>query len=317
MALQLDFKKVWMIINYLEEKGGRAKVDEFMSFFNLSRKDLDQLTDTIMLCGFPPYTPDELFWMEIENGEIVFYSPRDIKIPADLNYKEAFALLFALYLFNELIGKHDERFSKVLSKIIKALPETYLDSFEKYLQKNYAFFFVAGTERKIIESVISAIQKEEAVKIQYYPISKHEVREYYLLPERIKFEHGKFYLLAKDLVEDKEKIFFMENVVELSQLDPCELNNLKSSSKNKNSLYTDEVAVEISGAAARYFKETFSDLAYTEVDDEKIQVVFNSCTPEWLISRWILPFAGCVKIIKPDNFREKVREKLLSLIDQA
>ncbi|MBA2496547.1 MAG: WYL domain-containing protein, partial [Acidimicrobiia bacterium] len=70
-------------------------VEEVLTRFGLTRRQLDEDLDLLMVVGVPPYTPDELFEMTIEDGRVFARLTPSFDRPLRLSPDEALAVVVA------------------------------------------------------------------------------------------------------------------------------------------------------------------------------------------------------------------------------
>ncbi len=87
-------RRLLAMIPWLAGRDGPT-VEEVLARFGLTRRQLDEDLDLLMVVGVPPYTPDELFEMTIEDGRVFARLTPSFDRPLRLSPDEALAVVVA------------------------------------------------------------------------------------------------------------------------------------------------------------------------------------------------------------------------------
>jgi predicted DNA-binding transcriptional regulator YafY len=313
-----DIKKIILLLNYLEERGGRVSVEEVCEHFGMSEKELQQVANKIIFCGKPPYTYDTQFTFEVEDGYIEFKSPLYKTPRPGFNDKEAFAFLFALMFLEELYRDAESSIEmKVIEEIKKTIPSLLYEAARKQLE-----VFPVVTRMDAPEGFPNAVgearRRSVLIRINYYSLAHQEIKEYRVAPIGIRFAFQNYYLLAFDVSDFEVKTFLFKNILSYELLDE----EFVVSEEIKSQAYEEwrerflagkdarTVTLIYRGKSARFISEMFERENFRWLSDDEVEVTVRFISHEWLLSRFILPFSGEVRIKEPREVADKIKKLL-------
>lgn len=310
-----DIEKIFLLIQYLTSADGWVSVEELQSRLGFTKRELKKLSSKISLCGFPDYTPYDLFDCEYVSGKIKLTVNRDFQQPVQLTEKEARALLMSAELFRKTpIGK-TEAFSSAIEKISSCLPSIVIRAIKKMKKGFYIDNGLILTHKE--EGIIrKGIKNKEVLLIKYFSRTRKRTQEYEIEPLRLSFYKKEWYLWAWDRKEDKLKSFVVQNILNVKSVNGNfsiteeKEKSLEKTMENYPKRFSDfPVAVlEYRGRAARIMDEILSEESKVKIDKEKLRVKIPFSSKKWIYFYRILPHAGNVKVLKPKELCQYVKE---------
>lgn len=310
-----DFKKIILLLDYLEERGGRVPVEEVCEHFGMTEKEIRSVANKIIYCGKPPYTYDTQFTFEFDEGYIEFKSPLYKTPRPGFTDKEAFAFLFALMFLEDLYKDAAGSVElKVIEKIKKAIPKVLYEAAQMQLK---AFPVVTRLEAPegFTKAVGEARRESNLIKIRYYSIMHQEIKEYKVAPIGIRFAFQKYYLLALDISDLEIKTFLVSNILSYDVLNE----KYEVSDEIRERAYEEwrerflarngstTVKLVYRGKSARQISEAFEKEDIKWIGENEVEVCVRLISEEWLLSRFILPFGGEVRIKEPREVAERIK----------
>lgn len=177
------------ILPWLARKGSTT-VDEIAKTFGINGTEVVRLLEIAACCGLPPYTPDSLLEILVEDdGNVESYLNMDlITAPRKLTTLEAMVLATT---------------AAAALKVPEIDPEGHLASALGKLQSSLSKFEIALNEVDVgmeepyfLGAVRSATNEHRSIKITYFSSSSERVTERLVDPYQLFAESGKWYLRA-------------------------------------------------------------------------------------------------------------------------
>jgi predicted DNA-binding transcriptional regulator YafY len=323
-----DFLETYlMLLAYLDQKGGEADLQEVEKCLGLSKDMIKKMGKTVKMVGVPPYTPSELFDLELDETEnkVRLQSPVDVNLPLALNAREAFELIFALLTFKEYLISTSELYCSLIDRLIKSAPNLLVEAVKRELETHKPHL-PKGKIRELAGTLSNAISSRKKVRFVYYSLAGSQLKEYTVLPLKISYFFKSFYLWAVDDEDGKIKSFLLDNIGRFEvttfkfQISEEIMEDLKE--KEREFVRHEEiprVTLKAKGFAAQYISEIYSNLNREWVNERELLFKVPFLSLEWLLCRWILPFGGQVEIIEPEKTKyeiESLLEKFLEKIQK-
>ena len=312
------------LLIYLDQKGGEASLDEVKRLFGLDSKQLKKIARKVSLSGIPPFTPSDLFYLEINDREnkVILTAPIDVRVPFALEAREVFEFLFALLTFEEYFMGASERYRDLVEKIKRSLPNLLVKAVQKELEVHKPLF----TDKNIrfLAGLLSDAAKDrKKVRFVYYPVASGQLKEYTVFPLKVVYHMKAFYLWAVDEDDGTVKSFLLDNIGRVT-VTPYRFQLMREylqEQRKKEEEFVHHknlprVTLKAFGYAARYIDEIYMDLERRWLSDDELLIEVPLLSIEWLLSRWILPYAGKIEIVEPEEVKQKLKELIDGLIEK-
>ncbi|HXW34279.1 MAG TPA: WYL domain-containing protein [Acidimicrobiales bacterium] len=173
-------RRLLAVLAWLARRG-RAPVSELSERFGISPEDLISDLELAACCGLPPYTPDQLMEIMVDEIEVVANLAPELARPRRLSSAEGFALAAAARAILSVPGSDtDGALSGALTKLDKALE---LDRLRVELD-----------DPPHLEEVQQAVYAGRQVELEYHSSSRDEVSRRLVDPGSLVALDGHWYL---------------------------------------------------------------------------------------------------------------------------
>jgi len=163
--------RLFVVLTYLA-RVGEETLDHLAERFGMDRQDLVSELELAACCGLPPYTPDQLLELVIDDERVVAYGLEALSRPARLTPDEGFAVAAAARALLAVPGAEGETpLRSALEKLEHALGDAQV-SVELAIPSNLGALQRAAATGELIEiSYLGASRGEETVRV----VSPHAV----------------------------------------------------------------------------------------------------------------------------------------------
>lgn len=176
-------RRLLAVLGWLARRG-RAPVSELAQRFGLSPEELVSDLELAACCGLPPYTPDQLMEIMVDDKEVVANLAPELARPRRMSPAEGFALAAAARAIVSVPGSDpDGALGRALSKLEAALGE--VDRLRVELD-----------EPPHLGEVQQAVKERRQLRIEYHSSSRDEVTERVVDPVSLVALEGHWYLDA-------------------------------------------------------------------------------------------------------------------------
>lgn len=163
---------------------GHAPVSELAERFGMSAEDLVADLELAACCGLPPYTPDQLMEIVVDDQEVTANLGPELARPRRLTAAEGFALAAAGRAILSTPGADPE------GALARAL-----DKLEQVLGADGRLRVALG-EPPHLQSVRVAIDGKRQLRVRYYSLSSDEETERVIDPFALSATDGQWYVDA-------------------------------------------------------------------------------------------------------------------------
>lgn len=235
-----------------------------------------------------------------------------------LNIDDITALSLGLGMAEHFIPRVQDHCKKLWAKIAQTIPEVLLE-FGQWLANTVLMEYpVSGIQPLVFDTVLEAMHDKSALKIDYVsPYKDRKAKTHIISPYDMFFKAHSWYMTA--YCDDKVCMFKLSRIKRIEILDEHEFTPppegydaasfrdsawyVKSGElKHSIVLHIREPMASIAGE----MKRTLAQRIYP-LDDETVE--FQATVPDLdEVARWVLSCSPYVKVIKPQELREKVCE---------
>lgn len=190
-------------IPWIVEQDG-AHLDEISNRFDYPRDQLlDDLLDVVLFVGVPPYTPDTLIEVFVEDDVVWIHYADLFSRPMSLTKAESLALLTAGEAVLSLDPSQDAGpLARGLTKL-RLSTGTHIDALEVKIG--------AGQEA-VLKTLREAAQRRKSVDIDYFSLSSNDKTRRRIEPYRFFSEGGNWYAEAWCHRAEARRIFRLDRV---------------------------------------------------------------------------------------------------------
>jgi len=199
------------VIPWVARNGGTS-LDEISRKFAYPKNDLvSDLTDVVHFVGVPPYTPDTMIEVTIEDERVWIRYADYFNRPMRLHPDEAFALLSAGRLMLGVMDDDDDSSGPLLSALTKlgtALGDP--DALEIRL---------GDAPEETMSILRSAIATHHQVHIDYYSYGRDQRTERTIDPARFFSDDGQWYVAGYCHLAAADRVFRVDRIRKATLLD--------------------------------------------------------------------------------------------------
>ena len=170
------------------------------------------IPEALMVCGVPPYLPHDYISCFAEGDRIKVYFAEHFKRPARMTLSEVAAVLLALRALRPARGAP---WASAAAGIIRKLESTLGTREVRQLTRRIGTRRGSGTLGKRLQTIQEALEEQHAIEIEYYTLRRRAMTRRTVKPYGLVEHLGRFYLVGKDSVRNREIVFRVDRIREL------------------------------------------------------------------------------------------------------
>lgn len=187
-----------------------AHVDEVCRRFGVTRAELLAELDVLPFVGVPPYTPDTMISVDIDDDLISVHLAEPFDRPLRLTAPQALALVAAGRSIREVPGADPgDPLQRGLAKLARALG---VDPDRVHIE-------LGDAERSVLDQLGAAAAARRQVEIGYFSYGRDEHTTRVVEPHRLYADSGNWYLVARCHRSDDVRVFRVDRIDALRVLD--------------------------------------------------------------------------------------------------
>lgn len=301
-----------LLVSYVQRNEG-APVDEVCKKLGVPREELLQYVDTLLLCGKPPFSPDDFILIVVENDRIYVDIDQQLGRPLRLTAQEGLAISVALRTISD-----DGPYAATAQSALQKIKEHLADDVAELVREMEHRITIEGGEHGAEDRLAAlrrGLEEKKEVAITYFSASSQTLTERKLRPYLLVQQAGYWYVVAFDNLREAERIFKVERVREArvteetfelpADFDPDPFTSGRIFMPGQD-LQT--ARIEIRGPAGRAVADTLSPRDVLESTSEHVLIQMHYANPEWLAA-WVLSFGDAATVHEPAELREAVAER--------
>lgn len=198
------FRRIVAVVPWIAERDG-PRIDDVCARFDIDRDELLADLDVVFMVGIPPYTPDELIDVMIDDDRVWITLGRYFTRPLQLTAQEALAVLAAGAGLMAITGAETEGpLARALDKLRASLG----------LAEGTSTLDVSlgGGDAEVLTTLREGLAARRSVEIDYYSHSTDESRTRLIDPYRVFATDGAWYVLGWCRVADAERLFRVDRI---------------------------------------------------------------------------------------------------------
>jgi len=268
------FRRIVAIVPWIAERDG-PRIDDVCAQFGVSRDDLLEDLDVVFMVGIPPYTPDELIDVIIDDDRVWITLGRYFTRPLRLTAQEALAVLAAGAGLMATNGADPAGpLARALAKLQRVVGIGEPGSLEVSL---------GGADPDILALLQRGTTERRRVEIDYYSYSSDESRVRSIDPYRVYATEGNWYVIGWCHSAEAERLFRVDRIRAATLLDVTfELpDELPDATSYAGSGADRRIAIDV-GPADRWIAEHYPVDSVDELGDGRLRVVLAVGGDAWL-----------------------------------
>ena len=280
---------------------GIVPIAELAATFDASPEEILQDVNLLLWTGSPPYTPDVLIDVIVEDDEVSLRLADTLAKPLRLTRTEA----VSLYLRGASLAAGLEPDAPIVTALAKLAAAVGDDTL-----RDLAAAVETAPHRvpDALAALRDAAERRERVRIEYHAASTGETTRREIAPEEVFFDAGNWYVVAWDLDRDAERLFRVDRVsgVEATGV-AFEPRGLAGAGRDLYTPGLDDVVVRLRLAPAARWVADYYELASVEEDGDGLVVTFPAGRLEW-VARLLLRLGPDAEVLEPAALPGRVRE---------
>ena len=185
------------LIPYVLENPG-VSIAELSARFSVTQAQIESDLQLIFMCGLPGYTPYELIDVAFEDGVVSIIDPQVLDKPRKFSSNEIVVIALGLKILIDINQTNTTALTK-----LKQLSEKIAK-----LGSNKSILMTGDVNAfPFFEIITKAISEQRVLDLQYHSLTKDELTQRKVLPEKLYFLNGSLYLSAIDTDIDSDRVF--------------------------------------------------------------------------------------------------------------
>ena len=277
-------------------KRKRVRLSDVAKQFRMSEEELIADLQMAAVCGVPPYTPDALIDVFIDEGWVVAEIPTFFSRPLQLTSAEMYAVVAMVRAAQKLPGAPSRSvLATAVSKLARLAPEA-----------TDAPMHIDLPDEPHLEELRSAESESAELRIEYFNPARSEVAQRTIRVVRIFSEHGHWYVMADDDKSGAIRNFRVDRIESLVRTGKI-YNQADVASRldddAERGWFGDNlelVSLRVRGDAA-WIAEAYPTVSQTSNKDGSIDVSLRITSEHWL-ARLLLRGGRNVEVLSPEKY---------------
>lgn len=287
-------RRVLAMVPWIVARPGVA-VAEVAERFGIAEAELIADLEVVWMVGLPPYTPDALVEVTMEDGKVWIQYADFFARPLRLTPAQGLAMLASSDALLSMPGTDPEGpLARALEKLSRALDVDVDGSLDIDLG-------AAGAEH--LEPLRSAADDRRWVEIEYYSYGRDEVTKRRIVPDRITANGGAWYVEAWCSLAEGDRLFRLDRIATLSATD--EVSDRQRSLGDGPRAFTGDASLDRIrlrlAPPAQWVIDAYNGEDIEHVDDGSVEVTLAVTAPRWL-QRLLLRLGTDATVIAERSF---------------
>ena len=275
----------------------RVKLADMARQFKLSEAEL--IDDLMMaaVCGVPPYSPDALIDVFIDEGEVIAEVPLLFSRPLQMTTAELFALTSMGIAAQHLPGATaDGDLATALVKLRRLLPSAH------------EVVSVDIAQVPHVGAFSRAVETGEQLRITYFSPSRADRSERTITPRKVFEDGGHWYVAADDESLGERRVFRIDRVEQLQSLGKFggHAAGEQGGEIGDEAEWFNESMQQVTllvAPRARWVVESYPYISRTKNSDGSVQITMAVSSEHWL-GRLLLRAGKDVRVVEPIEMRD-------------
>jgi len=285
----------------------RVKISTMAKQFNLSESEL--IEDLLMasVCGVPPYTPDALIDVYMDNGMVIAEVPLLFSRPLKLSTAELFAISVMAQTALQLPGANKKGpLSTALTKIAPLMP-TGAETIKVELPR-----------AKFVKELREVVATGERCDIEYFSPASQKRSKRIITARKVFEDAGRWYVAADDHQSGEDRIFRIDRI---EQIKPVGIFDQLDDQDDQDQQWFSEQMSQVTlrvGPSARWIVESYPYVSRVNKrikDLDVVDITMSITSQQWL-GRLLLRAGGGVKVLKPVEYQNLGKKAAQTVLDR-
>ncbi len=285
------------LIPYVLENPG-VSIAELSARFSVTQAQLDSDLQLVFMCGLPGYTPYELIDVAFEDGVVSIIDPQVLDKPRKFSSNEIVVIALGLKILIDM----NQTNSTALTKL-KQLSEKIAQ-----LGSNKSILMTGDVSTfPFFEIITKAISEQRLLDLQYHSLTKDEITQRKVLPEKLYFLNGSLYLSAIDTDIDSDRVFKVDLIKE------CKIGERVAGKKVLESSTETIVILDVQKSNRNFIERNSSIITAMQENGDLIRVHLQVSNLEW-IKLTVLSNAPGITVVSPEPLANAVKQSARDLL---
>lgn len=272
----------------------RVKISTMAKQFGLTETELMDDIQMAAVCGVPPYSPDALIDVFMDDGMVIAEVPLVFSRPLKLSTAELFAISVMAQTALQLPGADKKGpLSTALAKLAPLMPlgaETIK---------------IELPDTKFVKELRHAATTGERHDIEYFSPASQKRSKRVITARKVFEDSGHWYVAADDHQSGEDRIFRVDRIEQLTAVGIFdELEQVFENDSQWFDSTMQQVTLRVE-PAARWIVESYPYIARVnkKINNRNVVDITMSITSEQWLGRMLLRAGNGVKVIKPVEFK--------------
>ena len=310
--------RLLLMVPYVLRKG-EVNVSELCERFDISKDTLIDDLDHLFLCGLPDYGPGDLidYWLEGDRVKIMMADY--FRRPLRLTREEGLVTYVAGKAVQDAdLVPTDTPLGSAMEKILTIMSEADRVDVEEMAERiRLEMDSLKGKWKKIIEQ---GLVEEQSLVLEYYSSSSDTVTERKVMPLKLLWAWGHWYLLAYCYQAEEKRLFRLDRIKSLCLGELEEEYSEAEGEIQSMGVYEfhpdagrHKVCLRFEGGQGRRLWEGVPAAKVTRGKKGAVEVEFRTDNLGW-VSRFLLGYGDKVEVLEPKELQELLAERALKTL---
>ena len=285
------------LIPYVLENPG-VSIAELSARFSVTQAQIESDLQLVFMCGLPGYTPYELIDVAFEDGVVSIIDPQVLDKPRKFSSNEIVVIALGLKILIDI----NQTNSTALTKL-----KQLSDKIAK-LGSNKSILMTGDVSAfPFFEIISKAISEQRVLDLQYHSLTKDEITQRKVLPEKMYFLNGSLYLSAIDTDIDSDRVFKVDLIKE------CKIGERVAGKKVLESSFETTVILDVQKQSRNFIERNSSIITAMQQNGDTTRVHLQVSNLEW-IKLSVLSNAPGITVISPEPLANAVKQSARDLL---
>ena len=285
------------LIPYVLENPG-VSIAELSAKFSVTQAQIESDLQLVFMCGLPGYTPYELIDVAFEDGVVSVIDPQVLDKPRKFSSNEIVVIALGLKILIDI----NQTNSIALTKL-KQLSEKIAK-----LGSNKSILMAGDVSTfPFFEIISKSISEQRILDLQYHSLTKDEITQRKVLPEKLYFLNGSLYLAALDIDIDSDRVFKVDLIKE------CKVGEQVAAKKVLESSIETTVILDVQKQNRNFIERNSSIITAIQENGDSTRVHLQVSNLDW-IKLTVLSNAPGITVVSPELLATAVKQSARDLL---
>ena len=280
-------ERLLVMLPWILERG-QVRLSEMAKQFRLSEKELMDDLLMVSMCGVPPYTPDALIDVRVDEEWVIAEIPHMFRRPLQLTSAEVFVLSAMRDAAMRIPGA--DRNGPLASALTKLKP---------LLPADNGGVAIDLPAVRYLSELRDALERGAEVRISYFSPSTGSTTQRVVVPRRVKESFGNWYVHGDDSISGEMRTFRVDRIesLEFTGITHDKVDLPDDEDEEWFADATEFVTLRVS-PRARWVVEQYPFVSRRVDDDGTIEVKMAVTSEHWL-GRLLLRAGSDAVVVEP------------------